>query len=109
MLSVVATKHASDTVTRPRVFFFRVFKASEGKREASEERSYKHNGEPYLRKGSASGCTPLLCQCQDGYQHFSRDTHNFPNFRPSPSTTPKSKSKYRYVGKIVWDITPTLR
>ena len=21
----------------------------------------------------------------------------------------KSKSKYRYVGKIVWDITPTLR
>ena len=88
MLSVVATKHASDTVTRPRVFFFRVFKASEGKREASEERSYKHNGEPYLRKGSASGCTPLLCQCQDGYQHFSRDTHNFPNFPPSPSTTP---------------------
>ena len=23
--------------------------------------------------------------------------------------TSKSKSKYRYVGKIVWDITPTLR
>ena len=66
------------TQSRDLAFFFRVFKASDGKREASEERS----------KGSDSGCTHLLCQCQDGYQHFSRDTHNFPNFLSSPSTTP---------------------
>ena len=40
-----------------------------------------------------------------------------PLFRLSPArprfsrnfSKSKSKSKYRYVGKIVWDITPTLR
>ena len=28
-------------------------------------------------------------------------------FKEAAEFKPKSKSKYRYVGKIVWDITPT--
>lgn len=70
--------------TTEQATFVGVFQASEGRREANEERSYTHNGG--LTRVWLRGKEPAahICySCQDGCKHFSGDTHNFPNSSPS--------------------------
>ena len=88
MLSVVATKRASDTVTRSRVFFFFAF-FRQAKQSAKRARSgHTRTTGSLTRERGRLAAVHIGYASQDGYQHFSRDTHNFPNFLPSPSTTP---------------------